>query len=152
MFQYKNEFKIKFYIFFRTQQIFSLKTLRRKTVLRDIFPLTDYYRIAFNAKLFIKEKIFMQIFLNYLTVFILPAVIGAAARLLFMKAQRGWIVSLVFTCLSVGAGTAVLVLPGNGNEAPGLLAISALTATVTSLIIGLILMLIRKQKNREQKS
>lgn len=87
-----------------------------------------------------------QIFLNYLTIIILPALVGVIARLIFMKRRRGYVVSVIFGCISVVACLYALLNGGNGDEGPVLLAFSFLIATTTCLVCGGIVKIVKKKK------
>lgn len=88
----------------------------------------------------------VQIFLNYLTVIILPALVGVIARLIFMKRRRGYIVSVIFGCIFIVACLYALLNYGNGDEGPGLLALSSLIATAACLVCGGIIKIVKKGK------
>lgn len=91
----------------------------------------------------------MQIFLNYLTVFIIPAIVGLVARLIFIKAEKGWAVSVTLGGISVAMALVNLFVDSHGNEAQGLLLIAALVATAVSLLCGAIGRLVRKKGVQE---
>ena len=88
----------------------------------------------------------LQIFLNYLAIIIIPALIGVIARLAFMKRQKGYIVSVIFGCISVVAILYALLIYSHGDEGPALLAFSSLIATVTSLVCGGIINIVKNRK------
>lgn len=88
----------------------------------------------------------LQIFLNYLTIIIIPAIIGVIVRLAFMKRRKGYIVSVIFGCISVAAILYASLTYGNGNEGPVLLAFSSLIATATCIVCGGIIKIVKKRK------
>lgn len=88
-----------------------------------------------------------QIFLNYLTILIIPIFIGALTRLAFIKKQKGFIVSIVFICLFVIFGLYAILKPSHGSEGPGLNAVIALCMALSSSICGLVSLIIRKVKH-----
>lgn len=91
-----------------------------------------------------------QIFLNYLCIFILPALTGAVLRLVFMKKQYGWIVSLILGIASAGLLARAVFIPAGGSEAAGLETVQAATAAGCSLICGgAVRIAKKKRKNRE---
>lgn len=87
-----------------------------------------------------------QIFLNYLTIIIIPALIGVIARLAFMKWRNGYIVSVIFGCISVVAILKALLIYSHGDEGPTLLAFSSLIATATCLVCGGIINIVKSRK------
>lgn len=91
----------------------------------------------------------IQIFLNYLTVFIIPAVIGLVCRLIFWKADKGWIVTTVFAGLALVMLIANFIVDSHGNEKLGLLTIPAATAAAVSLIRGIIIRALRKGEKKK---
>lgn len=88
-----------------------------------------------------------QIFLNYLTILIIPIFIGALTRLAFIKKQKGFIVSIVFICLFVIFGLYAFFNSDNGDEGPALNAIRVLCTALSSLICGLVSLIVRKVKH-----
>lgn len=88
-----------------------------------------------------------QIFLNFLIIFIVPILIGALTRLVFIKKQKGYKVSIVFGCIFVATSLCAVLIPSHGNEGPGLSAAGALCALLSSLICGLISLIIKKVKH-----
>lgn len=89
----------------------------------------------------------LQIFINYLTIFIIPAIFGVLSRLVFMKRQKGYIVTVFLLCVSAALVTYALVRPNNGNEGPGLMAVSSLIAAVTCTACGAIIRFVRRKNN-----
>lgn len=92
----------------------------------------------------------LQIFLNYLTLIIIPALVGVIARLVFMKRRKGYIVSVIFGCISVVACLYALLNYGNGDESPALLAFSSLIATATCFVCGVCGVIIKIVKKRKR--
>lgn len=93
-----------------------------------------------------------QIFLNWLTIFIIPALIGVTIRLAFMKWRKGYIVPIIFFCISVVMSVYALLNYGNGDEGPGLLAVSSLTATAACVVCGVIIRIVKIVKKKKQQA
>ncbi len=90
----------------------------------------------------------LQIVWNIVCICVIPVLVGIILRLIFMKKQKGWIVSAVLSVLAVAASVVAIVIPSHGSEANGLLAYGAALAAVGSLVCGGIIRLVRKLKNR----
>lgn len=89
----------------------------------------------------------LQIFINYLSIFILPAVFGVFFRLAFIKTRKGYIVSIVSVCSFAVLALFALLRPNNGNEGPGLVALSALIFSLSCVVCGIIIRTVQKKKN-----
>lgn len=92
-----------------------------------------------------------QITLNWLTVFIIPAAVGFIARMIFKSKEKGHIVTVIFCCISVIFAAITVFGTNNGNEAPGLLTVASLCASITSLLTGAVICLINRKNNRKTK-
>ena len=90
----------------------------------------------------------LQIVWNIVCICVIPVLVGIILRLIFMKKQKGWIVSAVLSVLAVATGVVAIVIPSHGSEANGLLAYGAVLAAAGSLVCGGIIRLVRKLKNR----
>lgn len=88
-----------------------------------------------------------QIIINYLTIFIFPAVLGGLLRFIFRNKTKGYLVTVLLFCISIGLILFALLVPAHGNEAPGLTAVSSVIAAGTCLICGII---IRLNKNKHK--
>jgi len=91
-----------------------------------------------------------QIVLNYIVIFVIPALIGAAVRLIFIKKQKGYLVTVVLSCVTVLIGLFAIISSGSGNEAAGLFTLSACLSTLCSLLCGAIAYIIRKTKKKAE--
>lgn len=89
-----------------------------------------------------------QIFLNYLTIFIIPVLVGISFRLIFRKKSKAWLVSAVFALITALFGVLTLLLSSGGNESFGLLTISSASALASSLVCGVIIRLAGRKKNK----
>lgn len=87
----------------------------------------------------------LQIIINYLTILIIPALVGVLARLAFINKRRGYIVSIVFVCIFIVAGLYSLLHHSNGSEGPTLYAFSSLIATAACLVCGVIVRIVKKK-------
>ena len=82
------------------------------------------------------------------TVFILPFLIGAIIRLMFLKWKRGYIISGVFALTSVMVWLWTNHLVSHGTDGTVMLwALMATELAVGSLIVGGISLLIKKKKH-----
>ena len=88
----------------------------------------------------------MQIILNYLVIIIIPFLSGAFIRFLFSKRAKGWIVTVVFACLSLAALIIAVAVPNYGSELNGLLAVMAACLLLGSLLTAGIIKIRQRKK------
>lgn len=92
----------------------------------------------------------LQIFINYLSIFILPAVFGVILRLAFIKKRKGYIVSIASVCCFALLALYALLRPNNGNEGPGLVALSALIFSASCVVCGVIIRTVQKNAHKRK--
>ena len=93
----------------------------------------------------------MQIFMNYLLIFILPFLLGALLRFLMRKRSRGWIVTVIAAALALTMLIVAVAVPNHGSEANGLMAYQAACLLVGSLLVGGVLLIVRRKRKMEQR-
>lgn len=90
----------------------------------------------------------LQIVLNILEVFVLPPLAGIILRAIFLKKQKGFLVSAVLGVLTAGAAVWAFAIPSHGDETPGIIFCMAGLATVGALLCGGVNRLVRKLKSK----
>lgn len=88
----------------------------------------------------------LQIFYNYLTIFIIPIVIGFLVRFLCRRVEKGFFITLGFVVLAVVLWVVALFFSNNGSELYGLTALSTTAMAVTSAVTGLIIQIVKKKR------
>lgn len=92
-----------------------------------------------------------QIFLNYLTIFILPFLLGALVRFLLRKFSKAWLATAVCAVLTVTMFVLFLAVDSLKNEAFGIWLYMASCLSLGSLLTGGIVKITgRKKVNRLQ--
>lgn len=79
-----------------------------------------------------------QIILNYLVVFVLPAIICFSIRAVLQKSNRGAIVTIVLAALTIVCWGVAAFVPSHGSELYGIRAVQATTGFIASLVTGLV--------------
>lgn len=79
-----------------------------------------------------------QIIMNYLCVFIVPALIGFAVRFLLRRTPKGYWITAGLVILTIIAWVAANVIPNHGSELYGILALMVTSALVGSFVTGLL--------------
>ena len=92
-----------------------------------------------------------QIIMNYLFVVGLPIIVGLAVRILLQRFNKAYFATVVFAVLTLVGWIVVNVVPSNGSELYGILAIQATVAFVSSLLTGLVLKLKSKTSSADSK-
>ena len=92
-----------------------------------------------------------QIIMNYLFVVGLPIIVGLAVRILLQRFNKAYFATVVFAILTLVGWVVVNVVPSNGSELYGILAIQATVAFVSSLLTGLVLKLKSKTSSADSK-
>ena len=82
-----------------------------------------------------------QIIINYLYIFIVPFLVGAAARFLFRRIKRAYRVTLVSMALAAIGWFIFYAVPSNGSELYGIIALQLTSVAAGALLAGLILRL-----------
>ena len=80
-----------------------------------------------------------QIIINYLFVFALPLIVGSVVRILLQRFKKACFTTIALAVLAFAGWIVVIVVPSDGSELYGLLAIQATAAFVSSLLTGLVL-------------
>ena len=83
-----------------------------------------------------------QIIINYLGLFIVPALIGFVVRFLLRRSKKGYWVTVGLVILTLIGWMAANVIPTHGSELYGVLALMVTSVTVASLVTGLLIRLI----------
>jgi len=86
-----------------------------------------------------------QIIMNYLGIFIVPALIGFAVRFLLRRSQKGYWVTVGLAILTVIGWIAANTIPNHGSELYGILALMMTSALAGSFVTGLV---VRLKANR----
>lgn len=89
----------------------------------------------------------LQILSNYLFIFILPFMAGAAARLIICKIRRGFILTAGLVVLCIIMWILAWTIPNHGSEAAGLRAVMGTCALAGAGLIELVKM-VSRIKNR----
>ena len=84
-----------------------------------------------------------QILLNYLFVFIGPALVGLLLRLCFLRIRRAYWVTAALVLLAAAAWVVAHVVPNRGSELYGIVATQMTCAAAASLLVGLLIRLCR---------
>ena len=92
-----------------------------------------------------------QIIINYLFIFGLPIIVGLAVRILLQRFNKAYFATVVLAVLTLVGWVVVNVVPSNGSELYGILAIQATVAFVSSLLTGLVLKLKSKTSSADSK-
>lgn len=92
-----------------------------------------------------------QIIMNYLFVVGLPIIVGLAVRILLQRFNKAYFATVVLAVLTLVGWVVVNVVPSNGSELYGILAIQATVAFVSSLLTGLVLKLKSKTSSADSK-
>ena len=92
-----------------------------------------------------------QIIMNYLFVVGLPIIVGLAVRILLQRFNKAYFATVVLAVLTLVGWVVVNVVPSNGSELYGMLAIQATVAFVSSLLTGLVLKLKSKTSSADSK-
>jgi hypothetical protein len=79
----------------------------------------------------------VQIILNYLYIFIIPIIIGFAIRFFTRKINQAYWVTVFFVILSIVMWIIVYIVPSNGSEMYGILALQATAAAIGTLVTGI---------------
>lgn len=87
-----------------------------------------------------------QIILNYLTIFILPFLLGAFVRFLLRKFSRAWLATAVCAVLTATMFALFLTVDSFGNEAFGIWLYVASCLLLGSLLTGTIARLLNRRK------
>ena len=82
-----------------------------------------------------------QIIINYLFIVGLPIIVGLAVRILLQRFDKAYFATVVFAVLTIVGWVVVNVIPSNGSELYGILAIQTTITFVSSLLTGLVLRL-----------
>ncbi|MBQ9109424.1 MAG: hypothetical protein IJY02_05325 [Oscillospiraceae bacterium] len=90
------------------------------------------------------------IFLNNFVVFVLPFLCGLLLRILLRKARLGWLVTVLFALLAVITMVIAVDPPVSGSEYYGIRVCQCLCATGGSLLVGMILKLKRRKRDRRK--
>lgn len=87
-----------------------------------------------------------QIILNYLTIFILPFLLGALVRFLLRKFSKAWLATAVCAVLTVTVFALFLTVDSFGNEAFGIWLYTASCLSLGSLLTGVVLKITGRKK------
>lgn len=90
------------------------------------------------------------IFLNNFVVFVLPFLCGLLLRMLLRKARLGWLVTVLFALLAVITMVIAVDPPVSGSEYYGIRVCQCLCATGGSLLVGMILKLKSRKRDRRK--
>ena len=82
-----------------------------------------------------------QIIINYLFIFIVPFLIGAAVRFLLRRIKRAHRITLVSMALAAIGWFVFYTVPSNGSELYGIIALHLTSIAAGALLAGLILRL-----------
>ena len=82
-----------------------------------------------------------QIIINYLGVFIVPALIGFVVRFLLRRSRKGYWVTAGLAVLTVVGWIAYNTIPSHGSELYGILAAMITSALAGSFVTGLVIRL-----------
>lgn len=86
-----------------------------------------------------------QIIINYLGLFIVPALVGFTVRFLLLRSEKGYWVTAGLAFLTLIGWVAANVIPTHGSEVCGVLVLMVTSAAVASFVTG---MVIRLKVNR----
>lgn len=86
-----------------------------------------------------------QIIKNYVFIFIIPFLAGAAVRFLFRRTKRAYLFTLVFIAFAVIGWIVAYGISTHGSEFYGLIALQTTSAAAGTLLIGLITQLKRNR-------
>lgn len=84
-----------------------------------------------------------QIVKNYLFIFAVPLLIGAAVRVLFRRTKRVYLITMALAVLALIGWTARYTIFSHGSELYGILALQTTGAAAGALLAGLALRLKR---------
>lgn len=90
-----------------------------------------------------------QIILNYLTIFILPFLLGAFVRFLLRKFSRAWLATAVFAVLTATMFALFLTVDSFGNEMYGILLYQAVCLSAGALFTGVIMRMKKRKKSAD---
>ena len=79
-----------------------------------------------------------QVLWNWVCILVLPLLVGAAARFVCRKFEKAYIITIAAAILSVAAFIISKNPPVNGSELYGILTVMAVSFTVGSFVVGLI--------------
>ncbi len=79
-----------------------------------------------------------QIVINWLFVFILPLVLGAALRFACRKRKKAWLLTLAAAVLAAAACAVACAPPVSGNEAYGIRTVQAALFAAASCLTGIL--------------
>ena len=80
-----------------------------------------------------------QIIMNYLGIFIVPALIGFAVRFLLRRSKKGSWITGGLAILTVIAWIAANTIPTHGSELYGIVALMVTSALVGAFVTGLVI-------------
>lgn len=80
-----------------------------------------------------------QIIINYLGLFIVPALVGFTVRFLLLRSKKGYLVTEGVAILTLISWVAANVIPTHGSEVCGVLTLMVTSAAVASFVTGLVI-------------
>lgn len=78
-----------------------------------------------------------QIFINIMTIFIIPAIAGIAIRAILYPFRHGYISTMVSGALAAAAWLLAMTIDTHGNEALGLNAVMATVCFAGMALVGM---------------
>lgn len=90
-----------------------------------------------------------QIVLNYLTIFIIPFLLGAFIRFLLRKFSKAWLTTAFCAALLLVALIVKMTVDSHGNEMYGILLYQAVCLSAGALFTGVIMRMTKRKKSAD---